>query len=66
MMTIFGRRIENDDMENIAGYMGDEIRERLHSEIAPCTHEEFIAAYLREDPDFEDLLRREFDFRDDV
>lgn len=66
MMTIYGRMITNDDMENIAGYMDDEIRERLHSELAPCTHEDFIAAYLREDPDFEDLLRRKFDFRDDV
>lgn len=61
-MTIFGRAIENDDMQNIAGYMDDEIRERLHGELAPCTHEEFINAYLAEDPGFEDLLRKEFDF----
>lgn len=28
--------------------MDDEIREKLHDEIAPCTDEEFLIAYLKE------------------
>lgn len=29
------------------GYMDDEIRERLHFDIAPCTDQEFLDAYER-------------------
>ena len=61
-MTIYERKITQDDMDNIATYMDDEIRERLHSELAPCEPEEFLAAYLEKDPEFEELLVREFDF----
>lgn len=61
-MTIYGRKIENEDMNNIASYMDDEIRESVHSELAPCTHEEFIGRYLELDPEFIDILRSEFDF----
>ena len=61
-MTIYERKITQDDMDNIATYMDDEIRERLHSELAPCEPEEFLAAYLEKDPEFEELLGREFDF----
>ena len=61
-MTIFGRPITQDDMDNIASYMDDEIREKLHGQIAPCSPEEFIWAYIREDPSFEDLLEQEFNF----
>ena len=61
-MTIFGRKINDFDMANIANYMDDEKREELHNEIAPCTHEEFIAAYIEKDPEFEDFLEQEFNF----
>lgn len=64
-MTVYGRRINDDDMNMIASYMDDEIREALHSELAPCTHEEFIAAYLERDPEFIAILRSEFDFDED-
>lgn len=33
--------------------MYDDIRERVHMELAPCTNEEFINRYLELDPDFE-------------
>jgi hypothetical protein len=49
-------------MNEIASYMDDEIREELHSQLAPCTHEEFIKAYLERDPDFIEILHNEFDF----
>lgn len=61
-MTIYGRAITQDDMSNIASYMDDEIREHLHFELAPCTPEEFLSAYLDADPDFESLIENEFDF----
>ena len=61
-MKIFNRTITNDDMNNIASYMNDEIREQLHSKLAPCTHENFIKEYLKIDPDFIDILKSEFDF----
>ncbi len=28
--------------------MDDEIRERLHDRLAPCTEEEFLSAYMEE------------------
>lgn len=61
-MTVYGRAIDQETMNNIATYMDDEIREELHGHLAPCTPEEFLEAYLERDPDFEDLLKREFDF----
>ena len=47
--------------EAIASYMNDEIREAVHADLAPCTREEFLFEYLRRDPDFQDLMRVEFD-----
>lgn len=55
--------ILNDDlMDTIASYMDDAIREDLHTELAPCTHEEFITAYIDRDPDFIELLKNEFGY----
>lgn len=61
-MTIFNRKITDEDMFNIASYMDDEIREHLHFELAPCSNEEFLKRYLELDPDFEELLESEFNF----
>ena len=51
---------DSDEMDNIATYMRDDIRERVHFELAPCTNEEFLVRYLQYDPSFESLLRSEF------
>ena len=59
-MRINGRKINNRDMETFALYMNDEIREQVHMELAPCTHEEFLRRYIELDPDFEELLEHEF------
>ena len=61
-MTRYGEeyKLDEEEMENIASYMNDEIREDLHFEIAPCEPEEFIRAYVERDPDFEELLNSEF------
>lgn len=61
-MTVYGRKITDEDMNNITSYMDDEIREKVHSELAPCTHEQFIERYLELDPMFETLLEKEFEF----
>lgn len=47
-------------MNTIAVYMDDEIREKVHFELAPCEPEEFLKWYLELDPDFEDVLKSEF------
>lgn len=65
-MTVYGRAISDKDMQAIGSYMDDDIREDLHCDLAPCTHEEFIAAYLERDPEFENLLRTEFNFKREV
>lgn len=39
--------LENITLDGLAEcYMDDEIREDLHIKMAPCTDEEFLAAYL--------------------
>ena len=38
--------------EIIEEYMNDEIRERLHSELAPCSYQEFFEKYIEEDAEF--------------
>ena len=47
-------------MSTIAVYMEDEIREKVHFELAPCEPEEFLKRYLELDPDFENVLKSEF------
>lgn len=53
-------KIDSDEMSNIATYMNDDIRERVHFELAPCSNEEFLIRYLHYDPSFETLLKTEF------
>lgn len=38
-----GREVDYDVCVN---FMDDEIREELHAEIAPCTEQEFLDAYV--------------------
>jgi hypothetical protein len=43
------REIIENGLYNVAvNMMDDEIREELHRELAPCTDEEFLAAYIAE------------------
>ncbi len=56
--------ITDEEMDIIATYMNDEIREELHSIMAPCTREEFLNAYVDraydEDKTFFEILKSEF------
>lgn len=44
--------VKKYDMEIIEQYMDDEIRERLHGELAPCADQVFFDRYMEEDPEF--------------
>lgn len=61
-MTIHGRKITDADMHDIAGYMDDEIRDAIHAQLAPCSNEEFLDAYIAHDPDIVPILENEFEF----
>lgn len=53
--------ITNNTMEAIASYMNEEIRERVHFEMVPCSNEAFIRRYCEYDTEFEDsILKKEF------
>lgn len=47
-------------IETISSYMNDEIREDVHSKMAPCSFEEFLKNYLEKDENFYNLLKSEF------
>lgn len=51
--------MKNWDM--ICSYMNDEIREELHTEMAPCSDEKFLAEYVKRDPEIIEILENEFD-----
>lgn len=65
MMKIHGHAITQEDMDIIATYMDDDIREAVHMDMAPCEPEEFIREYLERDPDFIVTLEQEFCYEDD-
>lgn len=49
-----------DNWENIVNFMDDEIREKVHFELAPCTEIEFLLRYCELDHTFENLLEKEY------
>lgn len=61
-MKRFGEDFElkQELMNAIAIYMNDDIREKIHRSLVPCTPADFLKAYVKEDPNFEDLLKSEF------
>ena len=50
------REVNQVRLDEIAGYMNDEIREQVHAELAPCTPEEFLTRYLDLDCEFINVL----------
>lgn len=40
-------------LQALAPYMDEELRERVHMDLAPCSPDEFWTAYSKLDPDFE-------------
>ena len=43
-----------------AGLMSDSLREKVHSELAPCTNDQFVQRYCQLDPNFADTMYNEF------
>lgn len=52
--------IPDNVMDAIAVLMNDDIREKVHGELAPCTNIGFLARYCELAPDFADVLNSEF------
>lgn len=59
------REVNQVRLDEIAGYMNDEIREQVHAELAPCTPEEFLTRYLQLDCELIKLLLFEFNIEID-
>ena len=59
------REVNQVRLDEIAGYMNDEIREQVHAELAPCTPEEFLTRYLQLDCEFINVLLSEFNIEID-
>lgn len=61
-MTRYGENytLDQEFMDVIVAYMNNDIREKVHFEMAPCTPEEFLKRYCELDPEFESLLKSEF------
>lgn len=55
-----------DELSVIAMYMDDDIREKVHNELAPCTAYEFLTRYCELDENFIDILENEFHFAMEV
>ena len=52
--------LRQDDMDVIASYMNDEIRESVHNDMNYNSPEDFLREYVKRDPDFEEFLNTEF------
>ena len=52
--------LTQEKIDVIATYMDDEIREKVHSELAPCSPKDFLEKYVEYDPRFADVLKIEF------
>lgn len=53
------------ELGDLAEYMNDEIREDMHTNFEAYNNdEEWLEEYINRDPDFEDLLRQEFNILD--
>lgn len=61
-MTRYGTEhtLTQDELDIIASYMDDEIREYIAFKLAQCTPEAFLRAYVEEDESFTELLKIEF------
>ena len=52
--------LTQEELDVIATYMNDDIREDVAFDLDSCTPEEFLKEYVNRDEDFEELLRTEF------
>ena len=52
--------LTQEELDVIATYMNDDIREDVAFDLDSCTPEEFLKEYVSRDDDFKELLRTEF------
>ena len=53
-------KVTCSDMDIIAEYMDDCLREYVELHFPQCTPEKFLREYIKREPSFEDVLEREF------
>lgn len=53
--------ITQEEIDILAVYMDNDVRERVHSELAPCTPTEFLKRYLIYEPDFSTIVKNVID-----
>lgn len=58
------RKINEELMMTLAGYMDDDIREKLHADLAPCTNERFLVEYCKIHEEFEEFLHEDLQLLD--
>lgn len=51
--------LTQEELDVIATYMNDDIREDVAFDLDSCTPEEFLKEYVNRDEDFEELLKSE-------
>ena len=52
--------LSQDELDVIATYMDDDIRESVAFDLSPCTPNQFLREYVSRDEHFEELLKSEF------
>jgi hypothetical protein len=52
--------LSQDELDVIATYMDDDIRESVAFDLAPCTPNQFLREYVSRHEQFEELLKSEF------
>lgn len=52
--------LSQEELDVIATYMDDDIRESVAFDLSPCTPYQFLREYVSRDKHFEELLKSEF------
>lgn len=52
--------LSQEELDVIATYMDDDIRESVAFDLSPCTPNQFLREYVSRDKHFEELLKSEF------
>nr|DAQ67752.1 MAG TPA: hypothetical protein [Caudoviricetes sp.] len=52
--------LSQEELDVIATYMDDDIRESVAFDLASCTPNQFLREYVSRDEHFEELLKSEF------
>ena len=52
--------IDDKTMNLLVHYMDEDLREKVHYELAPCSNEKFLKRYCELDLSFKNLVKNEF------